>query len=259
MLQSLQHFKHIDAAVLSIIIKQSILQCEKFPVQSIAIVCNALADLGINNQNLFTKVKEVLMTRLFPSGGERLAGDAVKAIDSATIMTAYCRLNLYDNELFYSLESVFFDESKQQLTPTEITAKSLVTMYCAHQTWASFVMDQTLNINRDRKGFKEFREYSAVFNQTTLAKLEELKSEMDLNSYFMVMSHTKIANLNSKHAARIVIQLAIDGLPLLKQQVHTMLGRNIGKVGEKNMEHLYALVDQEMDETTLGATEEELV
>lgn len=89
-------------------------------------------------------------------------------------------------------------------------------MYCAHQTWAQFVMDQTLNVNRDRPSFRQFKEYSAVYNQTTLSKLMELKSEMDLNSYFMVMSHTKIANLNSKHAARIVIQLAVDGLPLLK-------------------------------------------
>lgn len=38
-----------------------------------------------------------------------------------------------------------------------------------------------------------------------------------------------------------------------------MLGRNIGKIGNRSMDQLYALVEQEMDETQDGATEDELI
>ena len=52
-------------------------------------------------------------------------------------MTAFCRSEMFDNELFYMLKLNFMMKMEN-----EINSETLITMYCAHQTWSQYMMNQ---------------------------------------------------------------------------------------------------------------------
>lgn len=96
---------------------------------------NSVADLEVRNEVLFGKIKTKIL------GEVDKDNYALSAIDAAQIMTAFCKLDFFDNELFYYLQECFFDEISQvkqaqekgvQPTKTTLTPESLITMFCAH-------------------------------------------------------------------------------------------------------------------------------
>ena len=90
-------------------------------------ICSAMADLGIRNHTFFNKVSELMISK----------HTNLKAIDCAQIMTSFCRLELYDRELFYLLQNNFYAGIKEG----NVNSQTLITMFIAHQSWSQYMAD----------------------------------------------------------------------------------------------------------------------
>ena len=102
---------------MELLIKKTINNCHQYSSQSLAIICNSLADLGVKNDALFQTVKDQLL---------QSNEDHLYPIDCAQFMTAFTRTGFYDLELYFHLELIF----KKQID--QVNSETLITMYCAH-------------------------------------------------------------------------------------------------------------------------------
>ena len=62
-IQALGHFEHLNFKVMELLIKQTIKDCENFKLQSLAIISNSLADLGVKNDTLFAAIAKVIFDK----------------------------------------------------------------------------------------------------------------------------------------------------------------------------------------------------
>ena len=118
-------------------------------------ICSGMADLGVRNQTFFTKVSELMNQK----------HNHLKAIDCAQIMTAYCKLEMYDRELFYMLENNFYSRMKQD----RVNSTTLITMFLAHQNWSQYMADSK---SQHPQRFSDFKDYSIVFQNQLLTAIQ---------------------------------------------------------------------------------------
>lgn len=90
-----------------------------FSNQSLAIVCNSLAMLGVKNKALLEQVKERLLNES-PSN--------LKPVDISQFLTAYCRAGYFDEKVICMLEDMFLDKMREG----NVDQETLITTYCAH-------------------------------------------------------------------------------------------------------------------------------
>jgi hypothetical protein len=118
------------------LIENAIQNCNVFSFQSMAIVVNSMADLGVKNPVLFTNVSKNLLRkdRKMNPPEQKEYQAFLQPIDCAQFMTAFCRSEIFDHDLFYLLQHNFMIFNNQ-------SSETLITMYCAHQTWVQYMKE----------------------------------------------------------------------------------------------------------------------
>jgi hypothetical protein len=107
-------------------------------MQTLGVVCNSIADLGIKNEAFYEKVKKVVADQ----------GSRLQALDCAQIMTAFCKIGLFDNELFYLLEKQFYNDL---ISESKVSLQSVITMYCSHQSWSTYMVETCLEEDKKKR------------------------------------------------------------------------------------------------------------
>ena len=127
-LESLSHFNHLDGPSMTLLIEKTIDQMNMFSNQSLAIVCNSLATLGVQTKALLVDVKERLLNE---------SPNNLKPVDISQFLTAYCRAGFFDEQVIYMLEQIFLN--KMRAGPVD--QETLITVYCAHQEWTKYFFE----------------------------------------------------------------------------------------------------------------------
>ncbi len=126
----------------------TIRHAKDYKLQSLAVITNALADLDVQNTTVFTIVKNVIQSidnqdkedmGEIPSN-QRREERRLTPLDCAQIMTAFCKVKLFENnlDLFELLERHFVKYIDQA------TGETLVTMYTSHAAWGQHMIEQCL-------------------------------------------------------------------------------------------------------------------
>ena len=61
----------------------------------------------------------------------------MEAIDCAQFMTSFCRIGIFDINLFYLLEMNVLKHLKANHVQDDV--ETLITLFCAHQAWNKFM------------------------------------------------------------------------------------------------------------------------
>ena len=133
-----------------------------YRLQSLAIIANALADLDVQNKTVFEMIKNVVMKEYEKSNTDEVSKEVkrtkVKPIDCAQLMTAFCRVKMFDAELLDVLEHLFISRID------EAFGQTLTTMFISHAAWASEMIDQCLiQKAHPRKVYNFFKQYNEIF------------------------------------------------------------------------------------------------
>ena len=197
-LQSLACFEHFHYDAMGALIKNTIENCQNFSPQSLAIVCNSLADLGVKNDALFAKVNQTLLTT---------SDSKLRPIDCAQFMTAFARLGFLNEELFIFLENHY--NMHMLTTKNAISSETHITMLCAHLKMGS----QSLE--------------SSIFQKRILQILAN-RSDLNIKGVFLILSQTYMFQGKSQEISNIMFEIAMKNVFLLKDQGHFLIGQNLG-------------------------------
>ena len=128
-------------------------------------------------------------------------------------MTAYCRIGLFDIDLFYALETSFTRKIEQA------DGQTLVTMFVAHSIWgAQVVQDCLVEKNQKRRVYTYFKKYNEEFYDLLILNLLRCFEEINLKGIFMVLAHGNKAHLKKRSNIRKVLELAVRGITNLREE-----------------------------------------
>ena len=97
-------------------------------------------------------------------------------------MTAFCRTEVFDLDVLYLLQLNFELGIDQNF-------ETLVTMYCAHQSWIQYMKNQCENDRNHSiiKHYSRFKKNALKFQKHILTKILEL-DEVNIKGIFLVLS-----------------------------------------------------------------------
>lgn len=128
-------------------------------------------------------------------------------------MTAYCRVEMYDLELFEVLEHAFVKRID------EATGETLVTMFSSHASWAQNMIEQCLVLKRQpRRVYTFFKKYNEEFYEHMTVNLIRNIGEINLKGVFLVLAQGNMAHLKRRSNIRLMRQFAVKGVATLKDE-----------------------------------------
>lgn len=119
-------------------------------------------------------------------------------------MAAYCRIGLFDVDLFYGLETSFIRKIEQA------DGQTLVTMFVAHANWAEYLVKQCLEEkSQKRRVYTYFKNYNEEFYEKLAINLVRSFNEINLKGIFMVLAHGNKAHLKKRSNIRLIYEFLI--------------------------------------------------
>lgn len=108
-------------------------------LRSLAVIVNSFAELDVINPTLLGITREILLNQVDQKAEHLTSVQDLQPIDCAQFMTAYCRANMFSEVvLFEALEAQFLRRID------EVEGTTIVTMFCAHASWANHLIDECL-------------------------------------------------------------------------------------------------------------------
>lgn len=167
-------------------------------MQTLAVITNSLALLDIKNATIFTIVKNILLKDFLEDNMDELVRK-LQPIDCAQFMTAYCRVGIFDLELFEVLEMAFIKRID------EASGESCVTMFTSHANWCVDMVEQCLvQKSQPRKVYNHFKQYNEEFYEHLTVNLIRNLSDINLKGIFLVLSHGSLSHLKKRSNMRLM-------------------------------------------------------
>lgn len=129
-------------------------------------------------------------------------------------MTAYCRANMFGEVvLFEALEAQFLNKID------EVEGTTIVTMFCAHASWANHLIDECLiKKKQPRKVFKTFQKYNEAFYEKVTVNLIRNCDEINLKGVLLTLVHGNVAHLKRRENMRLMGQFAVKGVAAIARE-----------------------------------------
>ena len=198
--------------VMESLIKVTIKNANEYKLQSLAVIANSLGQLDIKNQTIFTIIKNIILKEHLDGNTEGLL-DKLKPIDCAQFMTAFCRVSMFDLELFEALEGVFVKKIDQT------SAETLVTMFTSHAAWSQNLIEECLvQKKHPRRLYNYFRKYNEEFYEHLAVNLIRKSDDINLKGAFLVLAHGNMAHLKRRQNMRLMRQFAVKSVQALKDE-----------------------------------------
>ena len=211
-LRSFAQFKYMNFDALEGLIKTTIQNASTYNIKSLAVISNSLAILEIQNTTVFKIIKNVIL-KDFLEGKTTNQVETLEPIDCAQLMTAYCRVKIFDLDLLQTLEEVFL----QKIEKAE--GETLVTMFNSHANWAQNMIEECLiKKTQKRAAYNAFKKYNEEFYNKIAVNLARNIEEINLKGVILVLAHGNMAHLKKRENIRIMRSFAVKGINNIKSE-----------------------------------------
>ncbi|CDW89579.1 UNKNOWN [Stylonychia lemnae] len=217
-MNSFAEVKHEHYPALESLIRITIRDCETYNHQSLAVILNALAKLEIKNMTIFNIVRALLLRQAHPESTNQTF-HTITTVDCAQFMTAFAKVEIFDFELFESLESVFLSQIDQA------RGETLVTMYLSHGALSQDMIKQCFIEKRQKRRFWNlYKKYNEEFQGQLIKALINRIEDINIKGVFLIMAHGNVAHLKKRDNIRLMNKFNLKATQILGEEVARLEG-----------------------------------